>query len=95
MKIAKDFSKETIQLVATKKPPIVFEVDASTDQKLGESRTYKLCTTSEEDSSPAYLLTVERFELGSPKEWLIFKCQVKQVLKGQNIGNIDATCTLV
>eukprot|EP00957_Ditylum_brightwellii_P078489 5968148-Ditylum_brightwellii.AAC.1 len=78
MRIAKDFSREAIQLVATK-----------------ESRTYKFCTQNEEDILPMYSLIIEVFELGSPKEWLIFKHQVKQVLEGQNIGDMDATYTLV
>eukprot|EP00957_Ditylum_brightwellii_P148976 11342655-Ditylum_brightwellii.AAC.1 len=42
-----------------------------------------------------YSLTVEVFKLSSPKEWLIFKKQVKQVLRGQNMGNMDNAYTLV
>eukprot|EP00957_Ditylum_brightwellii_P087663 6675171-Ditylum_brightwellii.AAC.1 len=72
MRIAQDFSKEVIQLVATKKPPITFEVEEGAKQKLGGSKTYKLYTQPEEDNAPA-----------------------KQVLKGQNIGNMDAAYTLI
>eukprot|EP00957_Ditylum_brightwellii_P199251 15188633-Ditylum_brightwellii.AAC.1 len=61
MRIDKDFSREAIQLVATKRPPIAFEI------KEGE-----------EDDSPMYSLTVE----------------VKQVLRGQNLDNMDAMYTL-
>eukprot|EP00957_Ditylum_brightwellii_P090223 6871598-Ditylum_brightwellii.AAC.1 len=68
MGIAKGFLKEAIQLVATKKPPIAFEVESGMEQKLGESRTYKLHTQPEEDNFPMYLLTIEVFELGSSKE---------------------------
>ena len=40
MRIAKDFSREVIQLVATKRHPIVFLVEEGvTDKKLGKSRT--------------------------------------------------------
>eukprot|EP00957_Ditylum_brightwellii_P023149 1746731-Ditylum_brightwellii.AAC.1 len=74
---------------------IAFEVEPSIDQNMGDSRTYKLCTQPEEDNLPVYSLTVIFFELGSSEEWLIFNNQVKQVLKGQNIGNMDATYTLV
>eukprot|EP00957_Ditylum_brightwellii_P159124 12110403-Ditylum_brightwellii.AAC.2 len=73
MKIAKDFSREAIQLVATKTLLIVFEVEPNADGKMGESRTYMPCTHLEEDNLPVYSLTVELFELGSPNEWLIFK----------------------
>eukprot|EP00957_Ditylum_brightwellii_P164381 12514697-Ditylum_brightwellii.AAC.1 len=72
MRIATDFLREAIQLVATKRPQIAFKVEEGvTDKKLGESRTYKLCAQSEEDNSPMHLLTIEVFELGSPEEWLI------------------------
>eukprot|EP00957_Ditylum_brightwellii_P182372 13892924-Ditylum_brightwellii.AAC.1 len=93
--MAKDFSREAIQFVAMKEPPITFEVDAGIDQKMGESRTYKFCMYPEEDSLPVYSLTIEVFNFGSPKEWLIFKHQVKQVLKSQNIGDMDTAYTLV
>eukprot|EP00957_Ditylum_brightwellii_P102103 7782598-Ditylum_brightwellii.AAC.2 len=68
MRIVKDFLGKTIQLVATKKPPIAFEVGAGADQKMGESRTYKLCAYLEGDDLPVYSLTIEVFELGSLKE---------------------------
>eukprot|EP00957_Ditylum_brightwellii_P101707 7751222-Ditylum_brightwellii.AAC.1 len=61
------------------KPPISFEVEEGADRKLGESRIYRLHTQLEEDNSPLYSLTVE----------------VKQVLKGQNIGDMDTAYTLV
>eukprot|EP00957_Ditylum_brightwellii_P074756 5681620-Ditylum_brightwellii.AAC.1 len=95
MRIAKKFLKKAIQVVATKKPLIAFEVDTYIDQKIGESRTYKFCMQPEEDSLPVYSLTIEVFELGCPEEWLILKHQVKQVLKGQNIRDMDAVYTLV
>eukprot|EP00957_Ditylum_brightwellii_P197089 15014938-Ditylum_brightwellii.AAC.2 len=79
MRSDKDFLREAIQFVATKKPPIAFEVEEGADWKLGESSTYKLCMQPEEDNSPVYLLTVE----------------VKQVLKGKNVGNMDAAYALV
>eukprot|EP00957_Ditylum_brightwellii_P027785 2100083-Ditylum_brightwellii.AAC.1 len=66
------FSKEAIQLFAAKKRPIVFDVEEGADQKLGESRTYKLCMQPEEENSP-----------------------MKQVLKEENIGNMDTAYTLV
>eukprot|EP00957_Ditylum_brightwellii_P131646 10040035-Ditylum_brightwellii.AAC.1 len=73
MRIAKDFSREVIQLVNTKRPLIEFEVeDRVMDKKLRESRMYKLCMQPEE-KSPVYLLTIKVFELGSPEEWLIKK----------------------
>eukprot|EP00957_Ditylum_brightwellii_P117927 8995163-Ditylum_brightwellii.AAC.1 len=60
MRIAKDFLREAIQLVATKRPLIAFKIDEGVvDRKLGESRIYKLCTQSEKDNSPMYSLTVE------------------------------------
>eukprot|EP00957_Ditylum_brightwellii_P092755 7062563-Ditylum_brightwellii.AAC.1 len=76
MRIAQDFLREAIQLVATKKSPIAFKVEEGVaHRKLGESRMCKLCMQPEKDNSPVYSLTVEVFELGSPKEWLSFKSQ--------------------
>eukprot|EP00957_Ditylum_brightwellii_P187816 14300617-Ditylum_brightwellii.AAC.1 len=76
MRIAKDFSREAIQLVNTKRPLIKFKVEKIvTDKMLGESRMYKLCTQPKEEKLPVYSLTIEVFELGSPEEWLIFKKQ--------------------
>ena len=96
MRIAKDFLREAIELVNTKRPPIKFKVEEGvTDKKLGESRTYKLCTQPKEEKSPVYSLRIEVFKLGSPKEWLIFKKQMKQVLKGQNVTDVDALYTLM
>jgi hypothetical protein len=96
MRIAKEFLREAIQLVATKRPLIAFEVEEGvTDKKIGESRTYKLCTRPKEEKSPVYSLRIEVFKLGSPKEWLIFKMQMKQVLKGQNVTDVDALYTLI
>eukprot|EP00957_Ditylum_brightwellii_P033690 2553506-Ditylum_brightwellii.AAC.1 len=75
MRIANNFSRKAIQLVATKRPPITFEVEERiTHKKLRESRMYKFCMHPDKDNSLMYLLTIE----------------VKQVLKGQNIGNVDA-----
>eukprot|EP00957_Ditylum_brightwellii_P191454 14576568-Ditylum_brightwellii.AAC.1 len=37
MRIAQGFSREAIQLDATKKPPIAFEVEEGADRKLEES----------------------------------------------------------
>eukprot|EP00957_Ditylum_brightwellii_P075734 5755901-Ditylum_brightwellii.AAC.1 len=69
MRISKDFLREAIQLVATKRPLIVFEIEEGVaDRKLGESWMYKLYTQPEEENSP--------------------------VLRGQNMGNMDATYTL-
>eukprot|EP00957_Ditylum_brightwellii_P017994 1356050-Ditylum_brightwellii.AAC.1 len=49
-----------IQLVATKRHLIVFEVEEGVvDKKLGEIRTYKLCMQPEEENSFVYLLTIE------------------------------------
>eukprot|EP00957_Ditylum_brightwellii_P081284 6183228-Ditylum_brightwellii.AAC.1 len=80
MRIPKDFLREAIQFVAIKRPPIAFKIEEGvTDRKLGESRTYKLCAQLEEDNSPVYSLTVE----------------VKQILRGKNMGDMDATYTLV
>eukprot|EP00957_Ditylum_brightwellii_P098801 7526850-Ditylum_brightwellii.AAC.1 len=96
MRIVKDFLREAIKLVNTKRPPIKFKVgEGVTDKKLGESRMHKLCMQPEEDKSSVNLLTIEVFELGSPKEWFVFKKQMKQVLKGQNMADIDAAYTLV
>eukprot|EP00957_Ditylum_brightwellii_P058719 4452856-Ditylum_brightwellii.AAC.1 len=54
MRIAKDFLREAIQLAATKRCPIAFEVkEGVTDKKLGEIRTYKLCTQPEEGEAGA------------------------------------------
>eukprot|EP00957_Ditylum_brightwellii_P025397 1921188-Ditylum_brightwellii.AAC.1 len=79
MKIAKDFLREAIQLVATKRPLIMFKIEEGVmDKKLGESRTHKLCMQPEEDNSPVYSLIIE----------------VEQVLRRQNMGNMDATYTL-
>eukprot|EP00957_Ditylum_brightwellii_P007362 558326-Ditylum_brightwellii.AAC.1 len=76
MRIAKDCSREAIQLVNIKRPLIKFKVEKGvTDKKLRESRAYMFCTQPEEEKSPIYLLTIEVFELGSPEEWLIFKKQ--------------------
>eukprot|EP00957_Ditylum_brightwellii_P119628 9127106-Ditylum_brightwellii.AAC.1 len=72
MRIVKDFSRKTIQFIATKRPPIVLKVEEGvTNKKLGERRMYKLCMQPEEDNSPVYSLTIDIFKLGSPKEWLI------------------------
>eukprot|EP00957_Ditylum_brightwellii_P196877 14999732-Ditylum_brightwellii.AAC.1 len=95
MKISKDFLREAIQLVPTKKPQITFEVDGDVDKKTGESRTFKPCMQPRKENSPIYSLTIEVVELVSPKEWLVFKYQVKPVLKGQNIGSMDAAYRLV
>eukprot|EP00957_Ditylum_brightwellii_P148069 11273540-Ditylum_brightwellii.AAC.3 len=65
-------------------------VDRRTDHQI-----HTLCTQPEEENSPVYSLTIEFFELVSPKELLVFKNQVKQVLKGQNIKDMDAAYTLV
>eukprot|EP00957_Ditylum_brightwellii_P058596 4444105-Ditylum_brightwellii.AAC.1 len=79
MRIAKGFLREAIQLVATKMHPTAFEIEEGVaDGKLGKSSMCMLCTQLEEDNSPVYSLTVE----------------VKQVLKGQNVGNMDVTYTL-
>eukprot|EP00957_Ditylum_brightwellii_P000873 69101-Ditylum_brightwellii.AAC.1 len=44
MRIAKDFLREAIQFVATKRPLIAFKNEEGvTDKKLGESRMYKIC----------------------------------------------------
>eukprot|EP00957_Ditylum_brightwellii_P211252 15365953-Ditylum_brightwellii.AAC.1 len=68
-----------MQLVETKKPLIVLEVEEGEDITMGESRTYKLCMQLENGNSPVYSLTVE----------------LKQVLKGQNMGDMDMVYTLV
>eukprot|EP00957_Ditylum_brightwellii_P047746 3627204-Ditylum_brightwellii.AAC.1 len=79
MRITQDFLREAIQFVVNKKPPIAFKVEeGAIDRKLEDSRTHKFCTQPEEDNSPVYSLTTE----------------VKQVLKGQNMGNMDAAYTL-
>eukprot|EP00957_Ditylum_brightwellii_P003572 270738-Ditylum_brightwellii.AAC.2 len=93
--LEKDCLRETIQFVATKKPPISFNADDTVDCKMGNCCTYKLCTQPEEESAPMYLFTVEVFELGSPKEWLVFESQAKQIIEGQNINNIDTAYILV
>eukprot|EP00957_Ditylum_brightwellii_P025164 1904440-Ditylum_brightwellii.AAC.1 len=49
------------------------------NKKLGESRTYKLCTQPKKEKSPVYLLTIE----------------VKQMLKGQNMMDVDALSNIV
>eukprot|EP00957_Ditylum_brightwellii_P103763 7904788-Ditylum_brightwellii.AAC.1 len=96
MRIAKDFLRESIQIMNTKRPLIEFKVEEGViDKKLGENRMYKLCTQPEEEKSPVYLLTTEVFELGSPEVWLIFKKQVRQLLKGQNVTNVDVLYILV
>eukprot|EP00957_Ditylum_brightwellii_P031305 2373197-Ditylum_brightwellii.AAC.1 len=64
------FLERAIQLVTTKKPQIMFEVTGNVDKRWGAQ--------PDEENSPIYSLTVEVFELGSPKEWLLFKHQVKQ-----------------
>eukprot|EP00957_Ditylum_brightwellii_P138207 10535394-Ditylum_brightwellii.AAC.1 len=80
MRIAKYFLIEAIQFSGTNRPLIAFEIEKGvSNRKLGKSRMYKLCTQPEEDNSPAYSLTVE----------------VKQVLRRQNLGNMDAVYTLV
>eukprot|EP00957_Ditylum_brightwellii_P115761 8830624-Ditylum_brightwellii.AAC.1 len=74
MRIAKDFLREAIQLVATNRPPIAFGIEEGVaDRKLGESRMYKHCKRLEEDNSPVYSLSVE----------------VKQALRGQNMSDMD------
>ena len=57
------FLKRAIQLVTTKKPRIMFEVTGNVDKRSGAQPN--------EENSPIYSLTVEVFELDSPKEWLI------------------------
>eukprot|EP00957_Ditylum_brightwellii_P095607 7283375-Ditylum_brightwellii.AAC.1 len=53
MRIAKDFLREAIQLVNTRRLLIEFKVEKGVaDKKLGESRTYKLCTQPTEEKSP-------------------------------------------
>eukprot|EP00957_Ditylum_brightwellii_P101748 7754180-Ditylum_brightwellii.AAC.1 len=73
MRIAKDFLRKAIQLVHAKRPLVKFKIEEGVnDKKLGESRKYTLCMQPKEEKSSIYLLTIEVFELGSPKEWLIF-----------------------
>eukprot|EP00957_Ditylum_brightwellii_P026560 2008615-Ditylum_brightwellii.AAC.1 len=73
MRIAKDFLREVIQFVNTKRPLIKFKVKKGvTGKKLGENRTYKLYTQPKEEKFP-----------------------VKQVLKGQNVTDTDASYTLI
>eukprot|EP00957_Ditylum_brightwellii_P211204 15365889-Ditylum_brightwellii.AAC.2 len=62
---------------------------------MGENCTYKLCAYPEEENSPVYVFTVEGFDLGSPREWLVFKNQVKQVIKSQNIKDVDGVYMMV
>eukprot|EP00957_Ditylum_brightwellii_P142152 10830350-Ditylum_brightwellii.AAC.1 len=78
MRITKEFSREATQLVATKMPPVAFEIEEGVeDRKMRESRMYKLHIQPEEDNSLMWSLTM------------------KQVLRGQNVGNMDAAYTLV
>eukprot|EP00957_Ditylum_brightwellii_P158017 12028416-Ditylum_brightwellii.AAC.1 len=96
MRIAKVLLRKAIQLVSTKRPLIKFKVEEGvTDKKLGESRMYKLCIHPKEEKSPVYSLTLEVFELGSPEEWLIFKMHMKQLLKGQNVTNVNDLYTFI
>eukprot|EP00957_Ditylum_brightwellii_P071079 5402170-Ditylum_brightwellii.AAC.1 len=95
MSIVIDFSREATQFLATKKPSIPFNIEESAECKMGECCSYKFCMQLEEANSPIYLLTIEVFELTYPKEWFIFKRQLKQVLKGKNINNVDIAYTLV
>eukprot|EP00957_Ditylum_brightwellii_P064361 4884931-Ditylum_brightwellii.AAC.1 len=60
MRIAKDFLREAIQLVATKRPPIAFKIEeGAVDRNLGEKRMYELHTQLKEDNVPVYSLAVE------------------------------------
>eukprot|EP00957_Ditylum_brightwellii_P048517 3681855-Ditylum_brightwellii.AAC.2 len=62
---------------------------------MGERRTSKLCMQPEEDTLSMHSLDIEVLELGSPEKWLIFSHQVKRLLKGHNIGDMDGMYTLV
>eukprot|EP00957_Ditylum_brightwellii_P149296 11370652-Ditylum_brightwellii.AAC.1 len=53
MRISKDFLREAIQLVNTKRPQIKFEIGKEvTDKKLGQIRTYKLHKQPKEKKPP-------------------------------------------
>eukprot|EP00957_Ditylum_brightwellii_P082303 6258328-Ditylum_brightwellii.AAC.1 len=50
MRTAKNFLREAIQIVNTKRPPIKFEVEEGvTDKKLGDSRKCMLCMQPKEE----------------------------------------------
>eukprot|EP00957_Ditylum_brightwellii_P015027 1133725-Ditylum_brightwellii.AAC.1 len=60
MRIVKEFLREAIQFVNTKRPLIKFEIYKEVaDKTLGESRMYKLYTQPKEEKSPVYLLTIK------------------------------------
>eukprot|EP00957_Ditylum_brightwellii_P086610 6589857-Ditylum_brightwellii.AAC.1 len=51
----------------------------------GQFLTYKLCTTSANDTSPVYELSVPFFIEGTPEQWIKFRHWLAAVLKGQNM----------
>eukprot|EP00957_Ditylum_brightwellii_P138010 10521945-Ditylum_brightwellii.AAC.1 len=80
MRKTKVILREVIQLVATKRPPSAYKVEEGiADKKLGESRWYTLCMQLEKDNYLVYFLTIE----------------VKQVLKGHNMNDMDAAYTFI
>eukprot|EP00957_Ditylum_brightwellii_P124527 9490496-Ditylum_brightwellii.AAC.1 len=57
-------------------------------------QTYKLLTNLKDDKSAVYLLTVKYYEVGTAEEWLQFIDAISQVIKGQDIHDLEAAYTL-
>eukprot|EP00957_Ditylum_brightwellii_P182177 13879660-Ditylum_brightwellii.AAC.1 len=56
---------------------------------------YKLCTNLKDDKATMYLLMVGIYKVGIPEEWLKFMDAIAQVIKGQDIMDLDVVYTLM
>eukprot|EP00957_Ditylum_brightwellii_P043178 3271868-Ditylum_brightwellii.AAC.1 len=56
---------------------------------------YKLYTNPRNEKSVVYLLTLGIYKVVTPEEWLQLMDENKQIIKGQDITDLDAAYTLV
>eukprot|EP00957_Ditylum_brightwellii_P096806 7372111-Ditylum_brightwellii.AAC.2 len=96
MKISTKSLEFANRSVRNKPPPIPFYVPES-DKKLSplDYQTYKLRTHPKDEKWVLYNLVVKYYEMRIPEEWLQFMEAITQVIKGQDIQDRDAACSLV
>eukprot|EP00957_Ditylum_brightwellii_P087724 6680356-Ditylum_brightwellii.AAC.1 len=58
-------------------------------------QVYKLCTNLKDKKSAVSLLTVGIYKVGVLEEWLHFTDAISQVVKGQDITDLDAVYIMV
>eukprot|EP00957_Ditylum_brightwellii_P141993 10817781-Ditylum_brightwellii.AAC.1 len=58
-------------------------------------QVYKLQTNPNYEKSTVYLLTVKYYKVRTPEEWLQFIDAISQVIKGQDIQDLEAAYILV